>query len=226
MTDYQFLSQTVLFKGIETSQIPHLLPCLKAHTQAFAKDTTIYMAGQPVTHMGLVLSGSVHIELNDYWGNKTIFAHITAGDIFAETYTALPKQNLLIDVVAAQPTNILFLNTQQIMQTCQHACIFHRKLIQNLLQISAQKNIHMSMRMMHIASKSIRSRLISYLSAQATLHASSKFQISFTRQQLADYLGVERSALSNELSKMQKDGLILYQKNNFTLLTDIQNSTN
>ena len=162
-------------------------------------------------------SGSVNIVVNFYWGSSNIFGHVEKGSIFAENYASIPGQELLCDVVAAEECEILFLNMRQLSSTCSKACSFHNRLIQNLLSISAKKNLGLSSRMMHIAPKGIRDRLLSYLSEQALKNGSSHFLIPFDRQQLADYLGVDRSALSNELSKMQKDGLITYRKNEFTL---------
>ena len=165
-------------------------------------------------------SGSVNIVVNFYWGNSHIFGHIGKGQVFAENYAAIPGKELICDVVACEETEVLFLNMRNMLTTCQRGCAFHTHIIQNLLRISAQKNLNLSTRMMHTASKSLRERLLSYLSEQALENGSSHFTIPFDRQQLADYLAVDRSAMSNELSKMQKDGLISYHKNEFTLSED------
>lgn len=139
------------------------------------------------------------------------------GEIFAESYAAIPDMELICDVVAAEDAQILFLDLRKLVSTCQSECKFHHRMIYNLLRISAQKSLSLSSRMMHIAPRSIRERLLSYLSDQALLNGNNKFTIPFDRQQLADYLGVDRSAMSNELSKMQKDGLITFRKNKFAL---------
>ena len=215
--NYFFLSNTILFQGIKEDEIKHVLQCLNAREKKYKKDEIIYRAGDNVSEMGLVESGSVNIVVNFYWGNSNIFGHIGKGEIFAENYAAIPGKELACDVVAVEDTEVLFLDVGKLTTTCQHACTFHRRLIQNLLRISAMKNLNMSNRMMHIAPKSIRERLLSYLSEQAIENGSAHFTIPFSRQQLADYLGVDRSALSNELSKMHKDGLISYRKNEFTL---------
>ena len=199
--NYLFLSNTNLFRGIKEDEIKTMLSCLNAYEREFKKDEIIYRAGDCVSEIGLVESGSVNIVVNFYWGNSNIFGHIETGKIFAETYAAVAGRELLVDVVAAEDCTILFLNMDKLLTVCQSGCSFHQRLIHNLLRISAMKNLNLSSRMMHTASKSTRVRL-------------------FSRQQLADYLGVERSALSNELSKMQKDGLIQYRKNEFKLLKD------
>ncbi len=212
-----FLQNTPLFHGIREEEIQAMMSCLGAREKHYQKDEVILRAGSPTAEIGLVESGSVNIVVNFYWGSSNIFGHVEKGSIFAENYASIPGQELLCDVVAAEECEILFLNMRQLSSTCSKACSFHNRLIQNLLSISAKKNLGLSSRMMHIAPKGIRDRLLSYLSEQALKNGSSHFLIPFDRQQLADYLGVDRSALSNELSKMQKDGLITYRKNEFTL---------
>ena len=139
------------------------------------------------------------------------------GDGCEVNFAAIPGRELNCDVVAAEDTEVLFVDIHRLLSTCQNSCPFHRRLIHNLIRISAEKSLSLSNRMMHTAPKSIRDRLLSYLSEQATRNRSPRFSIPFSRQQLADYLGVDRSALSNELSKMQRDGLITYRKNEFQL---------
>ncbi len=215
--DTFFLTTTRLFHGISESELIELLPCLDANERKFQKDELILRAGSPVSEIGLVTSGSVNIVVNFYWGDSHIFGHIGRGQIFAENYAAIPGKELICDVVACEETEVLFLNMQKMLTSCQRACAFHTRLIKNLLGISALKNLNLSTRMMHTASNSLRERLLSYLSEQALEHMSLQFSIPFNRQQLADYLAVNRSAMSSELSKMQKDGLITYHKNTFTL---------
>lgn len=218
-----FLSKTQLFHGIQEREIPELFHCLMPRERKFQKDEVIFRARSPVSEIGLVESGSVNIIVNLYWGSSIIFGHVRKGEVFAENYAAIPGKELICDVVACEETDILFLNMQNMLTTCQKGCTFHNRIIKNMLSISAKKNLNMSYRMMHTASKSLRQRLISYLSEQALEHGSSHFTIPFNRQQLADYLAVNRSAMSNELSKMQEDGLINYRKNEFTLKEKIHN---
>ena len=215
----QFLMKTLLFRGTTESEAEAMLNCLQAYTKPYDKGATIYHVGEQIQNLGLVLSGSVNIENDDIWGNKSILSHVQAGQIFAETYACIPGEPLMVNVMAAEKTEILFLNTGRLLTTCSSTCEHHNRLIRNLLQISSQKNLELSRRIFHTSSKSIRGRLLSYLSEQALQSGSRGFTIPFNRQQLADYLGVERSAMSNELSKMRADGLLDYQKNNFVLHT-------
>ena len=216
--NYFSLTNTPLFHGIREDELREMLGCLNAREQEYKKGEIIYRAGDSVTEVGLVEKGSVNIVVNFYWGNSSIFGHVTQGNLFAETYAAIPGKELLNDVVAAEDCLILFLDMRHLTTTCANGCAFHQRIVHNLLRIFAQKNLGMSSRMMHTAPKSLRDRLLSYLSEQAMECGSSQFSIPFDRQQLADYLGVDRSAMSNELSKMQRDRLITYNRNEFTLL--------
>ena len=219
--DYVFLSRTILFRGMSPEEVQTMLSCLSAQTRSFQRGATIYHAGDTVSSMGLVLCGSVSIENNDVWGNKSILDKVGPGQVFAETYACVPGEPLMISVVAAETTEVLFLDMTRVLQVCSNACGFHTKLIRNLLAISSQKNLRLSRRIFHTSSKSIRGRLLSYLSFQATQHGRCDFTIPFNRQQLADYLSVDRSAMSNELSKMQRDGLVQVDRNHF-ILTGIE----
>lgn len=215
--DYLFLSKTVLFRGISPEEVKSMMSCLQAFTKSYPRGTIIHHAGNAIHSVGMVLSGSVSIESDDIWGNKSILDRVAPGQIFAENYACLPNELLMVNVVAVEPTEILFLNTEKMFTVCSNTCMFHSKLIRNMLSISAQKSLNLSRRIMHTSSKSIRGRLLSYLSFQATKHGSLEFEIPFNRQQLADYLSVDRSAMSNELSKMQRDGLLKVERNRFIL---------
>ena len=216
--DYHFLSKTILFRGTSPEEVRTMLDCLSAENKQFQRGSVIYHAGDVIHSIGLVLSGSVSIENDDVWGNKSILDKVGPGHVFAETYACVPGEPLMISVVAAEPVEILFLDMSRVLHICSNACDFHSKLIRNLLAISSQKNHNLSRRIFHPSSKSIRGRLLSYLSFQATQHGSRDFEIPFNRQQLADYLSVDRSAMSNELSKMQRDGLLRLERNHFSLI--------
>lgn len=213
-----FLSNTPLFRGTTPQEIECMLKCLGAQQRQFDKGARIYCAADTVTELGLILSGSVLIENNDLWGNTTVLDSVGLGQIFAETYACTPGEPLMVNVVAAEATEVLFLNVTHILEVCSRACSYHTKLLRNLLHISAQKNLNLSRKIFHTSAKTIRGRLLSYLSYQAVLNGSSSFDVPFNRQQLADYLNVERSALSNELSKMQKEGLLTLERNHFDLI--------
>ena len=195
-----------------------MLDCLGAFEKQYEKGGAIFRAGETTQNIGLVLSGSVNIESGDVWGNRSILGRAETGQIFAETYACIPGEPLLVSAAAAERCEILFLNASRLLTTCSNACPCHSRLIRNLLQLTAQKNLALSRRILHTSSKTIRGRLLSYLSEQAQLNGSFRFSIPFNRQQLADYLNVDRSAMSAELSKMRAEGLISCDKSSFVLL--------
>lgn len=216
--DTKFLANTILFRGASPGEIETMLGCLGAETRRYAKGETIYHAGDVVSAIGLVLSGRASIEIDDVWGNKSILDHVQPGQVFAESYACVPGEPLMNSVVAAEHTEILFLDVGRVLHICQNACGFHNKLVRNLLFVASRKNLNLSRRSILTSAKSIRSRLLSYLSYEATARGSREFTISFNRQQLADYLNVDRSAMSSELGKMQKDGLIEVERSHFRLI--------
>lgn len=216
-TRIEGLTQTSLFREIPEEELPELLRGFEAYTRTYGKGDIIYSAGEQIASMGLVLKGSVNIVVNYYWGNSNIFSHIAPGQVFAETYAVLPGQELLVDAVAAEMSEVLFLNVRSFLNHQSLTNDWTGIVVQRLLSLTAQKNLNLSNRMLHTASRSIRERLLSYLSQQALEHGSPRFDIPFSRQQLADYLGVDRSAMSHELSKMQQEGILTCRKNAFEL---------
>lgn len=212
------LSKTKLFQGVSQKEAESMLDCLQGEEKFYQKGEMILRMGDTVSSLGMVLSGSVMIENDDIWGNRSILDQVGPGQVFAETYACVPDEKLMVNVVAAADARILFLNTERVIRTCSRSCPFHGMLIKNLLAISAQKNLKLSRRIFHTSPKTIRGKLLSYLSDQAVKWGRSEFDILFNRQQLADYLCVDRSAMSKELGKMQKEGLIKVKKNHFTML--------
>lgn len=211
------LSKIPIFQGIEEPEISSLLQCLQATERTYQKGETILSEGSVTENMGIVLSGMALISCGDIWGNTSVLGHVTPGSVFAEVYACIPGEPLLITVSAAEDTTVLFMNVGRILSTCTNACPFHTRLARNLLTVCAHKSLQLSQRILHTSSKSIRGRLMSYFSQCAKQAGNSTFQIPYNRQQLADYLGVDRSAMCHELSKMQKEGLISYEKNRFSL---------
>ena len=207
----------ILFRGMDKDEISACLSSLSANTKTYPKGQRIFYAGRKTNMMGLVLSGSISVESNDVWGNRTILSHVEAGQFFAETYALLQNEVMLVDVVATEDCDILFLKVGEMKtySTLQNSWAI--KLTSNFLTISAHKNLALSGRNFHTAPRKIRDRILSYLNTLSLQKKSKEFNIPFDRQGLADYLNVERSALSFELSKMQKEGLISFYKNHFCL---------
>lgn len=186
-----------------------MLNCLSAKKKKYQKDEIIFHAGDIVSSIGVMLKGNALIENDDIWGNRSVLDYVKEGQIFAETYACALDEKLMVNVIAMSDCEVLFLDVRKILKVCPNACEFHQNLVQNL---------NLSRRIFHTSSKTIRGRLLSYLSYQAMEREKEEFDIPYNRQQLADYLGVDRSAMSNELGKMQKDGLIEVKRNHFRIL--------
>lgn len=212
------LQHSMLFKGMSEADIRGALDCLSSYEQSYRKDELILIAGDTTDAMGFVLSGSVTIEMNDMWGNRTILSHVGKGQYFAETYATLPGETLLVDVRANENCRILFIRTADIYTMNDRNKQWLLPFIRNLLRISLRKNLVLSGHSFYTAPKSARARIMSYLNAVSLQKHSTEFDIPYDRQQMADYLNLERTALSKELGKMKSEGLIEYRKNHFKLL--------
>lgn len=220
--DKKALKKTVVFRGMVDDELDAALAALRAVEKRYERDEVILHAGSTTNLMGLVLEGSVRIESNDMWGNRTILSHVDAGHVFAETYAMVKDETLLVDAVANRDCKILMLNVGIIRSDSAFShdpSLWQLKLMANMLNISLQKNLMLAGRSFHTSPKSIRDRVMAYLSSVSLKKGASEFDIPFDRQQMADYLNVERTALSKELTKMQKDGIIITRKNHFKIIT-------
>ena len=206
-----------IFRNLSDDEIVGMLPCLNAKEQHFKKNEVIYRPGDQVRKIGLVISGAVRIEKIDYWGNRKIISVIEPGQIFGEAYAGMKTIPMEMEVLAAVPSVILFMEVGKILTTCGNSCEFHSKMIRNMVYVLAERNYKLTQKMDHLTQKTTREKLLSYFSEQALESGRSDFDIPLDRQQLADYLSVDRSAMSTALGKMKKDGLIEYRKNHFTL---------
>ena len=215
--DFSLISQTTLFRGYTPVETEDLLRGLRASVRRFVRDSAVYTAGKSVSNIGIVLSGTAQIENNDIWGNTSILGLVKPGEVFAEAHACVPGEPMMVDVIATEDTEILFVNVPEIFRLASSGKGNYTRLIQNLVIISARKNLTLSRRILHTSSKKIRGRLLSYLSYQAELQGSNRIEIPLNRQQLADYLCVERAAMSAELSRLQKQGLLTTNKNHFIL---------
>lgn len=205
----------MLFRGMTETEIASALDALRAQEVAYAKGAVILRAGETTDRMGMVLEGSVTIESADMWGNRTILALLEEGQFFAEVYALLPGEILLVDALAVEDCRILFLCPNGAEDA---NAPWTLKLLQNLLLISARKNLSLSERSFHTAPKTVRGRIMAYLNTVSLKRHSRNFAIPFDRQQMADYLNLDRTALSKELGKMRDEGLITFRKNRFEIL--------
>lgn len=217
---YDLLNKIPLFRGLTENEIRELLNPQNTRKRIFEKGETVLYEGEPVRETGIVLSGKVIIELSDAWGNNSVISGVEKGGAFAEAYACVPGSLMLQHVTAYEKSEILFIDIRALLETDGVKNKAQLKLLKNMLTVCASKNLKLSSRMLNITPKTIRARLMSYFSECVKTSGSYKFEIPYDRRQLADYLGVDRSALSAELSKMQKDGLIEYNKNRFKILVN------
>lgn len=219
--DIQLLQKSAIFAGMTEDEILSALKVIPTTEKEYKKDAVIMCAGTVLQSMGLVLSGSVTIETNDIWGNRTILSHVGNGGFFAETYALLDNEVMLVDVRANENCRILFFRIGSLSELNAINQAWLNKLIFNMLQISAHKNLTLSLRSFHTAPKSVRGRIMAYLNSVSLQKHSSEFNIPFDRQQMADYLNLDRTALSKELGKMRGEGIIDFRKNRFRLLNKV-----
>lgn len=211
------LRSSPLFFGISAEEASAMLSCLQAEKKDFPKEAFLLRAGDTAESIGLILSGSILVVQEDIWGNRNILSKAGPGQTFAAAYACAPGSVLNVNVFAETPVTALFLNVKRILNVCPSACTYHSRIIRNLLSDLAEKNLRFSEKLTHMSQRTTRDKLMSYLSAEAQRLGTYEFDIPFSRQQLADYLGVERSGLSLELGKMRSEELLDFHKNHFAL---------
>ena len=211
------LKQTKLFADVEEEDVFSMLSCLGARLRTYKKGEYVLRQGQRLSDILVLAEGSLYIQKDDYWGNRSILGHIGVGEIFGEAYASPESGALLNDVVAVENSSVFFFDVKRVITTCSSACRFHTLVVQNLFFAISEKNRSLVQKLDYLSRRTTREKLISYLSEEAKKQNSAYFTIPFNRQQLADYLSVDRSAMSNELCKMRDDGLLEFEKNRFKL---------
>lgn len=212
------LEQNQLFSGIRAADIPTMLDCLQGTVARYPKRETIFRSGSVIHSVAFLAEGAVLIQKEDYWGKLNILAELKPGDLFGAAYMVPAGVALCNDVVAKADSTVLFFDLERVLTACPSACPFHTRLIQNLFYVLAEKSRSLVQKLDCLSRRSIREKLLAYLSGEAQRQASNTFSIPFNRQQLADYLSVDRSALSSELGRLRDAGLLTFHKNRFTLL--------
>lgn len=221
MEQYLFvLRSSPFFQGMTEEEILSVMHCVQATVSHKKKDEYIFRVGDSTASMGLVLRGSVLSVQEDLWGHRNIMHRIGPGEYFAESFAVTPGSVLNVSVVAEEDSEIMFLNMRRFLETCPNACAHHNRLIRNLTSVMASHIMDLSEKITHMAKRSTREKLLSYLSAESMRQGKLAFSIAYDRQQLADYLCVERAAMSVELSKLQKEGLLKTNRNYFELFTN------
>jgi CRP-like cAMP-binding protein len=213
---FDTVKQNPLWNGIERDDFESMVRCMEAKTQSYDKNDIVLLSGDTVNYVGLVLSGGVKIIKEDMDGNIVIITELTASDLFGEVFACAGIEQSPVTVQASEICEILFLNYKKIITACSSACGFHSRLIENMLKIIAQKNLMLNQKIEILSKRTTREKLILFFDIQRD--TAKKFTIPYNREELAHYLCVDRSAMSNELCKMRDEGLINFKKNVFELL--------
>lgn len=216
---FDILSQCPLFSGISQEELKSMLSCLDGKIIKTAKGSPVFLEGEPATFVGVVLSGKVQILRTDFYGNRSVLTVVSPGGLFAEAFACAEVETLPVSAVALESTSVLLLDCKRVLTSCPNACPFHSKLVRNLLRGIAQKNLMLTQKIRCMSQKTTREKLMEFLLEQAKQHSRAEFVIPYDRQALADYLGVERSAMSAEISKLRKAGQIDCTGSRFRILT-------
>ena len=212
------LKRTQLFSGVGEEEIGAMLNCLQARLCTYKKGEYVLRQGEHLDKILVLVGGKLHIQRDDYWGNRSIINMVGVGEMFGEAYVAPESGVLMNDVLAVEDSAVIFFDVKRIITVCSAACRFHSMVVQNLFFAISEKNRKLVQKLTFMTKRTTREKLIAYLSEEAKRQNSSEFSIPFNRQQLADFLSVDRSAMSNELCKMRDEGLIEFEKSCFKLL--------
>lgn len=207
-----------LFDGINTEERKAVLCCIGYHIGTFRKGDIVAFEEENMKHIGIILSGSVDMVKEDLWGNKTMLVRMRKDELFGETFACGEDNLSLVTFMVSGDAKILFMPFDRVMRSCTMACAFHHRLIENMVRIIAEKNRDLMRKVEVVSKRTIREKLLTYLSIQAQIQKSRYFKLPLGRVELAEYLCVDRSALTREMVKMKDDGLIDYDKNCFRLL--------
>jgi len=215
---FDILRRCPLFEGTSETEITAMLQCLGARLVHFEKNELIFREGDEAKYVGVILSGGAQMMREDYYGNRSIMAHLEPGELFGETFACAQVKALPINILAVKDSEILLMDCQRITFSCSNACAFHARMIFNLLKVVSTKNLIFHQKIEVTSKRSTREKLMTYLLMQAKLQQSNRFTIPYDRQELADYLEVDRSGLSTQIGKLCKENVISCKGNEFVLL--------
>ncbi len=218
MAHFMDTVQSPLFDGISPEERIRLLGCFGYYLGSYRKGETVTMEGAYVRHFGVVLSGSVDMVKEDIWGNRTLLVRSRKDDVFGESFACGADKQSDMRFYASEEASVLFLSFDKVMHNCRNACTCHHKLTDNMVRVIAAKNRELMRKVEVVSKRSIREKVLAYLSQQTQIQSSRYVEVPLGRLELAEYLCVDRSALTRELVKMQAEGLIDYDKNIFRIL--------
>lgn len=219
---FDVVARSPLFAGVGRNELSAMLHCLGTRTLDVLRGAPVFLEGDPAESVGMVLSGAVQVVRDDYYGNRSVITVVEEGELFAEIFACANIPTLPVSALAVQDSRVMLMDCRRILTVCSSACTFHTRLIHNLLQAVAQKNLALSQKIQFMSRRTTREKVMAYLLDQAKRRQSDSFTIPYDRQALADYLGVERSAMSAEISKLKKDGMIDCKGSWFRVLSPME----
>ena len=222
LKEIEKIQTSPLFENIQESDLSAMLNCLGAAVREYKKSEFVFLEGAELKQIGVVIEGSVYMVKEDVWGEKTILAVMTPGEIFGESFVCGDYDSSTVSFQASADCKILCLSFHRAVCVCSEACAYHNRLVENMVTLIARKNVKLMEKMAVLSKKSIRDRILTWLSQQVQLHGSETFRSPLGRLDLADYLCVDRSALTRELSRMKSEGLLDYDKNTFVLKVPVK----
>ena len=212
----EILKRSKLFANVSENEIGGMLTCLDAHEKHYKEGEFVFRQGDKVESVSVLVDGALLVQADDYWGNRSIITRVAVGELFGQAYLA--GEAIMNDVIAAEDSTVIFFDAKRVLTTCSSACPFHNRVIRNLFFALSETNLRLVTKLGHIQKRTTREKLMSYLSLMERKSGSNPFTIPFNRQELADFLSVDRSAMSAELCKMRDEGLLDFKKNSFRLL--------
>jgi CRP-like cAMP-binding protein len=206
-----------LFAGIKEDDYETMMACISFHCSKYQRGDYVTLEEEHIKNIGIIMSGSIDIIKEDLWGGTTILLRMRSGEMFGETFACAVNSASTVTFIASADTKVLFMPFTRVMHSCSNVCVFHHRLIENMVSLIAAKNRDLMQKIEVISKKNLRDKIMTYLSMQAQTQGKRYFDVPMGRLELADYLCADRSALTRELSNMKKDGLIDYDRNTFHL---------
>ena len=216
--NYEVICQSAFFKNISKADLPSLLGCLSAKVRLYQKGSYIFFAGDKSHFLGIVQAGVAAVIKENEDGTRNIISKLGIAEMFGEAYMLKGEKSTPVSVIALEECEVLLLDYNKITTVCPATCAFHIQVIKNMTELLVEKVVMLSNKLNIVSKKTIREKLMAFLKMQRDYTKSDKFVINYSREQLADFLYIDRSAMSRELGKMRNDGLIRFNKNEFEIL--------
>ena len=206
-----------IFDNIAQENREAMLKCINAYTKEFTKGDFVLSSEDSPMLMGVLQRGSVHMVTEDMWGSRSLLCMQEPGDLMGETFACAREENYTIGYQAVSDCQVLFMDFGRVMHTCDMMCAFHHRLIENMVKMIAAKNLEFIKKIDVMSKMHMREKILTLLSQYAAAAGSQTFVMPMGRVRMAEYLCVDRSAMSRELAKMAEEGLIEFEHSRFTL---------